>query len=101
MPPKGMILPIILGTPWQRKYKATWDWEINSILFRQEDKYVSQCFIPPNEDTNHTIQKQVVTSKGKQVVHVQVNQVGPYKSNPQLQASFSTPPTTKTKPRLM
>ena len=31
MPPKAMILSIILGTPWQRKYKAVPDWETNSI----------------------------------------------------------------------
>ena len=47
MPPNAMILSIILGTPWQRKYKVVPDWETNSIKIRQEDGYIRQPFISP------------------------------------------------------
>ena len=56
MPPKGMILHMILGTPWQRKYKVAPNWETNFIQFKQEDSYSSQPFISPKIVTNHTIQ---------------------------------------------
>ena len=56
MPHKGMILLLILGTPWQQKYKVAPDWETNFIQFKQEDGYVNQPFIIPEAFTNHTIQ---------------------------------------------
>ena len=33
MPPKSMVLSMILGTPWQQKYKALLHWDTNAIHF--------------------------------------------------------------------
>ena len=33
MPPKSMVLAMILGTPWQRKYRALPHWDTNAIHF--------------------------------------------------------------------
>ena len=63
-----MILSIILGTPWQRKYKAVPDWETNSIKIRQEDGYIRQPFISPKAQTDFTTQTKEVLHKGKEVV---------------------------------
>ena len=64
-----MILSIILGTPWQRKYNAIPDWETNSIKIKQEDGYVSQPFISPQAQKDVTRQTRHVTNKGKEIIH--------------------------------
>ena len=46
MPLRAMILSIILGTPWQSKYKDVPDWETNSIKIKQMDRYICQPFLP-------------------------------------------------------
>ena len=69
MPPNAMILSIILGTPWQRKYKAVPDWETNSIKIKQEDGYVSQPFISPQAHKDVTRQTRHITNKGKDIIH--------------------------------
>ena len=38
---KSLVLSVILGTPWLKKYKALLDWVTNAIHFKQEDGYVS------------------------------------------------------------
>ena len=68
MPQKAMILSIILGTPWQRKYKAVPDWETNSIKIKQTDGYVYQPFISLEAKTNNTKQIRQILHKGKEVV---------------------------------
>ena len=40
-----MIKSIIIGTPWQRKCKASIDWDTNEVKFNQEDGYNNQPFI--------------------------------------------------------
>ena len=49
MPPRGMMNPIILGTPWQRKHRAALDWDVDAIIFKQQDGYVIQPFVQPWE----------------------------------------------------
>ena len=65
MPPKSMVLSMIVGTPWERKYKALPHWDTNAIHFQQEDGYISQPFVPARSTTSST-QLKVVTNKGKQ-----------------------------------
>ena len=64
MPPKIMVLSMILGTPWQQKYRASPHWDTNAIHFQQEDGYISQPFVPAGSTTSLT-QLKVVTNKGK------------------------------------
>ena len=65
MPPKSMVLAMILGTPWLWKYKALPDWDTNAIHYKQEDRYVNQPFVPAGSTTSLT-QHKVITNKGKQ-----------------------------------
>ena len=67
MPPNGMVLAMILGTPWQRKYIASPHWDTNSIHFQQADGYVSQPFASIG-GTGSLPQHKVVTNKGKQKI---------------------------------
>ena len=83
MPSKSMVLSMILGTPWQRKYKALPHWDTNAIHFQQEDGYISRPFVPTRSATSST-QLKVVTNKGKQKA-----------------ASSDNHSTLKTKPQIM
>ena len=56
---------MILGTPWQQKYKALPHWDTNAIHFQQEDKYINQPFVPAGSETS-SMQLKVVINKGKQ-----------------------------------
>ena len=72
MTPKSMIVPIISGTPWKRKYKAMLDWDSNFLHFKPKDAYVVQPFVTLGNRPTTTIQEIVITSKGKQTVHEQM-----------------------------
>ena len=66
MPPSGMITPIIIKTPWQRKYRATLDWDTNPLHFKQEDGYIVQSFVIL-EHILPIAQSQVIIAKRKAV----------------------------------
>ena len=63
-----MIFSIILGIPWQRRYKIVFDWETNSIKIKKMDGYVCQPFISPKAEIDNTKQIRLVLHKGKEVV---------------------------------
>ncbi|MCO5584028.1 hypothetical protein L7F22_037948 [Adiantum nelumboides] len=76
MPPKGMIVAIILGTPWQN-FKAVPDWDTNAILFKQEDGYISQHFVQPWELQSNTqhLQTRIFTDKDKAKVEALASKI--------------------------
>ena len=65
MPPKIMVLAMILETPWQRNFRALPHWDTNAIHFQQEDGHVNQPFVPARSTTSLT-QHKVIIDKGKQ-----------------------------------
>ena len=68
MPPKIMIVPIILGKPLQSKYRVTHYWDSKSMHFKHEDGYVVQAFVTHGDQPTTTIQEIVITSKGKHTI---------------------------------
>ena len=97
MPPKAMILSIILGTPWQRKYKVVPDWETNSIKIKLKDGYIRQPFISPKAQIDSTKQTREVLHKGKEFVLPSSVKWPPT----QLTASTSSSTPTSTKRKLV
>ena len=76
MPPKSMVMSMILGTPWQRKYRALPHWDTNTIHFQQEGGYVSQPFVPAGSIMSLS-QHKFIINKGKQKATSSDNQPTP------------------------
>ena len=50
------------------------NWDSNSINFKDNDGYIVQLFVLPQEQLPSIVsQKRVITTKGKQIVFVKLN----------------------------
>ena len=84
MPPREMMNPIILVTPWQRKHRAALEWDEDAIIFKQQDGYAIQPFFQPWElHESKVAQRRVITPiKARKICK---RQQFPYTNNQKLQ----------------